>query len=81
MVCSSVSKKKTSMCFYQYYKSKHFDDIKKIISKELCVEGNIYDILEEYLKQKKRNFMKYMKNNMKINLLIIEMRTKKKNKN
>ena len=36
--------------FNQYYKSKHFDDIKKIISKELAVKGNTYEIFEEYLK-------------------------------
>ena len=38
--------------FNQYYKSKHFDDIKKIISKELAVEGNTYEIFEDYLKYK-----------------------------
>ena len=33
--------------FNQYHKSKSCDDILKIISKELCVKGNIYDIIEE----------------------------------
>ena len=33
----------------QYFKSKDCDDILKIISKELCVKGNIYNIFEEYL--------------------------------
>ena len=42
--------------FNQYYKSKHFDDIKKIISNELKVEGNIYEIFEEYLKYKNEHF-------------------------
>ena len=42
--------------FNQYYKSKHFDDIKKIISKELCVKGNTYEIFEEYLKYKNKHF-------------------------
>ena len=42
--------------FNQYYKSKHFDDIKKIISKELAVKGNTYEIFEEYLKYKNKHF-------------------------
>ena len=42
--------------FNQYCKSKHFDDIKKIMSKELCVKGNTYEIFEEYLKDKKKHF-------------------------
>ena len=36
--------------FNQYYKSKHFDDIKKLISEELCVKGNTYEFFEVYLK-------------------------------
>ena len=36
--------------FNQYYKSNHFDNIKNIISKELGVRGNVYNIIEEYLK-------------------------------
>ena len=36
--------------FNQYYKLKNCDDILKIISKVLNVNGNIYDIMEEYLK-------------------------------
>ena len=47
--------------FNQYYKSKHFDDIKKIISKELCVKGNTYDIFEEYLKYKKKHYKSFEK--------------------
>ena len=43
--------------FNQYYKSKHCDDILKIISKELCVEGNVYDIIEAYMEHK-NNFFK-----------------------
>ena len=42
--------------FNQYYKSKVCDDILKIISKELCVKGNIYDIIEENLKYKNKHF-------------------------
>ena len=42
--------------FNQYYKPKHCDDIKKIISKELCVKGNIYDIIEDYLRYKKKHY-------------------------
>ena len=42
--------------FNQCYKSKHFDDIKKVISKELCVKGNTYEIFEECLKYKKKHY-------------------------
>ena len=42
--------------FNQHYKSKHFDDIKRIISKELVVKGNTYEIFEEYLKYKKKHY-------------------------
>ena len=41
--------------FNHYYNSKHFDDIKNIISKELCVKGNTYEIFEEDLKYKKKH--------------------------
>ena len=47
--------------FSQYYKSNHYDDIKRILSKELGVKGNIYDIIEEYLKYKKKNYDIYEK--------------------
>ena len=40
--------------FNQYYKSNHYNDIKRILSKELGVKGNIYDIIEEYLRYKKK---------------------------
>ena len=36
--------------FNQYYKSKICDDILKILSEELTVRGNIYEIIEAYLK-------------------------------
>ena len=39
--------------FNQYYKSDHYNDIKRILSKELGVKGNIFDIIEEYLRYKK----------------------------
>ena len=39
--------------FNQYYKSKHCDDFLKIISKKLCVKGNVYDKIEAYLNYKK----------------------------
>ena len=42
--------------FNQYYKAKHFDDIKRILSKELGVKGNIYDNIEEYLRYKKKHY-------------------------
>ena len=32
--------------FEQYYKSKHCDDILKIISKEKNIKGNVYDKIE-----------------------------------
>ena len=47
--------------FIQYYKSKHFEAFKKIISKELAVKGNIYDIIEEYLRYKKKHYEKFEK--------------------
>ena len=42
--------------FNQYYKSKHCDDILKIISKELCVKGIVYDIIETYMEYKNEHF-------------------------
>ena len=42
--------------FNQYYKSDHYNDIKRILSKELGVKGNIYDIIEEYLRYKKKYY-------------------------
>ena len=45
----------------QYYISKICDDILKIISKELCVKGYIYDITEEYLKYKKKHYEMFQK--------------------
>ena len=35
--------------FNQYYKSKHCDEILKIINKELAVKGTIYDTIEAYM--------------------------------
>ena len=42
--------------FNQYYKSNHYNDIKRILSKELGVKRNIYDIIEEYLRYKKKHY-------------------------
>ena len=42
--------------FNQYYKSPVYDDIKKIISKELYVKGIIYDNIEVYLSHKKKHY-------------------------
>ena len=42
--------------FNQYYKSKHFENIKKIISKFLDVKGTVYEIFKEYLKYKKKHY-------------------------
>ena len=41
--------------FNQHYKSNHLEDIKRILSKELGVKGNIYDVIEEYLRYKKKH--------------------------
>ena len=41
--------------FNQYYKSKICDDILKIISEELNVNGNIYDLIEAYLNYKNKH--------------------------
>ena len=47
--------------FNQYYKSNHFEDIKRILSKELEVKGCIYDIIEEYMRYKKKYYDVYEK--------------------
>ena len=48
--------------FNQYYKSDHYNDIKRILPKELRIRnGNIYDIIEEYLRYKKKNYDIYKK--------------------
>ena len=49
--------------FNQNYKSSVYDDIINIISKELCVEGKIFDILEEYLRYKKKHYERFEKEN------------------
>ena len=47
--------------FNQYYKSKHCDGFLKVLSKELCVKGNVYDITEDYMNYKKKQFDIYEK--------------------
>ena len=42
--------------FNQYYKSKHCDDILKIINKELAVKGTVYDTIEAYVEYKSKHF-------------------------
>ena len=42
--------------FNQYYESKSCDDFLKIISKELCVKGNDYDIIEAFMEYKSKHF-------------------------
>ena len=50
--------------FIQYYKSNHYNDIKNILEKELGIRnGNIYDIIEEYLRYKKKYYDIYEKEN------------------
>ena len=45
------SKKGGRVCaFNQYFNSNQYNDIKSILSKDLGVEGNIYDNIEEYLR-------------------------------
>ena len=65
--------------FNQYYKSKHCDAILKFINKELAVKGTVYDTIEAYMEYKNKHF-KIFEKNIKINLMIIEMKMwKKKN--
>ena len=49
--------------FNQYYKSDHYNDIKRILSKELGVpkDANIYEIIEEYFRYKKKYYDIYEK--------------------
>ena len=42
--------------FNQYYKSKHCNDILKIINKELVVKGTIYDTIKAYMEYKNKHF-------------------------
>ena len=41
--------------FNQYYKSKHCDDILKIINRELAVKGTVYDTIEAYMEYKNKH--------------------------
>ena len=48
--------------FNQYYKSNHYYDIKRFLAKDLGItNGNIYDIIEEYLRYKKKFYDIYKK--------------------
>ena len=49
--------------FNQYYKSKHCDDILKIINEELAVKGTVYDTIEAYLEYKNKQFKIFEKEN------------------
>ena len=42
--------------FTQFFKSKHCDDILKILFKEFCVKGNVYSIIEAYMEYKNKHF-------------------------
>ena len=42
--------------FNQYYKSRHCNDILKIINKELGVKGTVYDTIEAYMEYKNKYF-------------------------
>ena len=59
--------------FNQYYKSKHCDDILKVINKELAVKGTV-KILSKHTWNIKTNIIKYLTKNKKVNLMIIEMK-------
>ena len=55
------SKKGGRVCaFNQYYKSKSCDDVLKILSEELNVKGNVYDIIEAYMNYKNKH-LKFIK--------------------
>ena len=45
----------------QYYKSKHCDDILKIINKELAVKGTVYDTIKAYMEYKNKHFKIFKK--------------------
>ena len=56
------SKKGGRVCaFNQYYKSKNYDDILKIISEELNVKRNKYDFIEAYLNYERKHFKNFEK--------------------
>ena len=42
--------------FNQYYKSKHCDDVLKIINKELAVKGTVYYTIKAYTEYKNKHF-------------------------
>ena len=43
----------------QHYKSKSCGDFLKLLSRELKLEGNVYDITEALMKLKEQSFKKY----------------------
>ena len=47
--------------FIQYQKSKHCDDILKIINKELAVKGTVYDTIEAYMEYKNKHLKTFEK--------------------
>ena len=47
--------------FNQYCKSKHCDEILKIINKELAVKGTVYDTIEAYTEDKNKHFIIFEK--------------------
>ena len=47
--------------FNQYYKSKTCDDILRIITEELNVKGNLYDIIEAYLNFQNKLYKRFKK--------------------
>ena len=66
--------------FNQYHKSKHCDDVLKIVNKELTVKGTVYDTIGAYMEYKK-NILGSFKKNVNANLTIIEMKRWKKKRN
>ena len=47
--------------FNQCYKSKHCDDILKIINKKLAVKGTVYDTIEAYMEYKNKHYKIFQK--------------------
>ena len=61
-VCQSI--KGGRVCaFNQYFKSKHCDDILKMINNELAVKGGVYDTIEAYMEYKNKHFKIFEKEN------------------
>ena len=56
MVFKTINQSNSNCAFSQYYRSEICDDISKLLSEELNVEGNVYDKIEAYSKYKKKHY-------------------------